>query len=189
MKLKLAVAFAVLLFANLAHADQITTGTGQLTIPTGSTVSSINLIPFPYGVEWGNTSLVSYTFSDGTGTTEGNPLLGFWGTIDFTAPVDGLSFSWFGTTIFAANDNAGDSFACFASPVCSGTEAFAGAGITQITWQAGDEEGGITAMSFTVDPPDPPSVPEPSALLLSGMGLAALIALACRNRTNGQKAN
>jgi hypothetical protein len=42
-------------------------------------------------------------------------------------------------------------------------------------------------MKFTLDPSDPlPSVPELSALLVSGMGLAALTGLAHRNRTKSQ---
>jgi hypothetical protein len=43
-------------------------------------------------------------------------------------------------------------------------------------------------MTFRVDATDPPGGPEPSSLLLSGIGLAALIGLARRNRTKGQKA-
>ncbi|MGA8452877.1 MAG: hypothetical protein WB707_21805, partial [Candidatus Acidiferrales bacterium] len=52
------------------------------------------------------------SFAGGTGDTEGNSLLGFNGTIDFTFPVDDLSFTWLGVTLFTASDNAGDSFLC-----------------------------------------------------------------------------
>jgi hypothetical protein len=187
MKVKLAVAFAVLLFASLAQADQIDTSTGVITIPDGSTVTSVDFIPFPHGEEWGNTYLVDYSFLGGTGETEGNSLLGYDGTIDFTSPVSDLSFSWLGVTLFTASDNVGDSFLCDVSCL-AGTEAFPGTGITEITWQAGDEQGGISAMTFTADPADPPPVPEPSTLLLSGLGLAALIGLARRKLARGQKA-
>jgi len=190
MKVKLAVAFAVLLFATLARADQIDTSTGPITIPSGSTVTAIDFIPIPHGLEWGNTSLVSYSFSDGTGESEGNSLLGYTGTIDFTTPVSDVSFAWLGVTLFTADDNVGDSYIC--DTICtSGTGAFPGTGITEITWQAGDEVGGITSLAFTLDasdPPDPPSVPEPSSLLLSCMGLAALLGLVRRNRTRRQDA-
>lgn len=129
---------------------------------------------------------MNYSFLGGTGDTEGNSLLGFDGAIDFTSPISDVSFSWLGVTLFTASDNVGDSFVCDTSCL-AGTEAFQGTGITEISWQGGDEEGGISSMTFTADATDPPGVPEPSSLLLSGMGLAALIGLARRNRTNGQK--
>lgn len=190
MKVKLAVAFAVVMFASLAQADQITTATGALTIPSGSSVTALDLIPIPHGLEWGDVYLADYSFAGGTGDTEGNSLLGYTGTIDFTSPVADLSFTWLGVTLFTASDNAGDSFLCDVSCL-AGTEAFSGTGITEISWQAGDEQGGISSMTFTVDPadpPDPPSVPEPSSLLLSGMGLATLIGFGRRKLGRGRAA-
>lgn len=178
---KLVVAFAVLAFASLACVEQIDISTGVITIPDGSTVTSITFIPFPHGVEWGNTSLVDYSFLGGTGETEGNSLLGFDGMIDFTAQVSDVSFTWLGVTLFMASDNVGDRFLC--DTICpAGTEAFQGTGITEINWQAGDEVGGISSMTFTVNPADPPSVPEPSSLMLAGMG-AGCVDCSCASQS------
>jgi hypothetical protein len=182
MKAKLVAAFAALLCASLVHADQVPTSTGWVTIPDGSTVTSITLIPYPDGEMWGNTSLVDYSFAGGTGYTTGNPLLGYNGTIDFSSPVSNVAFSWVATDTFQAGDNVGDFWADTSTENGSGTQTFLGTDITQINWFGGDEIGGITTLTYTVVPTDPPSVPEPSSLLLSGIGVAALIGLTFRNR-------
>jgi hypothetical protein len=184
MKLKLAFALAVLFFASQAHADIIQTSTGSLTIPDGSTVTATSIIQDPDGPEWGNTTLVDYSFAGGTGTAEGNFLLGYWGTIDFSSPVSDVSFNFIDASVFIATDNVGDIFGS-AEGQEEGTVSFPGPEITQINWQGGDEVGGITSLDST---PDSQSVPEPSSLMLSGIGLAALIALARRNRPELQMA-
>jgi len=175
MKLKLVVVLAVLFFASQALADQVPTSTGFVTIPDGSEVTSITFIPYPHGVEWGNASLVDFSFAGGVGDTEGNSLLGYTGTISFDSPVSDVSLSWIATDVFEVWDNVGDSWFDTSTDNGSGEITLPGAGITQITWQAGDEVGGITALDPT---PDSQSVPEPSSMLLSAMGIAALIGLA-----------
>lgn len=187
MKMKLAVAFAVLLFAGTVHADEIFTGTGELTIPDGSTVTSILFIPYPDGIEWNNAYQVTFTMPDMTGTVEGNSLLGYWATLDFAVPASDISFDWLASSVFYATDNLGD-IVGNGCEGCTGTGFFAGPGITQIYWQAGDEEGGIESISYTLDPTDPPqSAPEPSSLLLAGMGLAALICAGASHSYEGSE--
>jgi hypothetical protein len=175
VKMKLAIAFAVLMLATLARADSINTPTGILIIPDGSTVTSFGVAPYdtPLLEEiYGTPYFVDYSFADGTGETDGNALFNYGGTINFTVPVSSVTFSWVQGIIgdFGPTNPDGS----------SGVTTLTGS-ISQINWYAGDLLGGITSMSYTV--------PEPSSLLLSGMGLAALIGLARRNRTKGRKAS
>lgn len=185
MRVKLAVAFAVLLFAPLAHADEINTPTGILIIPDGSTVTAFGIAPPPTPLIeelFGTQYFVDYSFADGTGETAGNALASYSGVVNFSSPVSELTFSWVqGAVPFFFSDNMGASFTAPDDVGCcvfSGTVTLTGTDISQIEWSGGDLLGGITSMSYTVDA----SVPEPSSLLLSGMGLAALIGLARRNR-------
>jgi PEP-CTERM motif len=183
MKLKLAVALAVLLVASLARADNIeVAGIGSLTIPDGSTVTSIEIIPPLDGSIFGPTASIAYSFADGTGTTAGNIGIGYIGLIDFSTPVSDVTLDWFGNDAFQLTDSAGDEISC---GDCSGVSTLPGSGITQINWQVGGEEGGIESMSYTLDGTDPPGVPEPSSLLLTGFGLAASVGLARRRRRKG----
>jgi hypothetical protein len=174
MKMKLAVALAVLFFAFQAHADsgpiEIDDG---IYIPAGSTITSNTSAPMPQ-----EPGLLVYTvdfsFDGGTGDVSGNAIEGFAGGLVFTIPVEEVTFSWVGEP-FTATDNLGDEFdTIFDTPEGpTGTTTFSGTGITEIGFTSGDlSAGGITS----IDPiPDSQSVPEPSSLLLSVIGLAALL--------------
>lgn len=189
MKVKFAVAFAVLLFASVARADGIETDNGLVYIPDGSVVTSL-LDTEP------DLTVVSFTFADGTGVADANGVFGAGGTINFTVPVSDLSFGWVGNGngpgyVFDVTDNVGDIFHPSPTPSdpyppLTGTETFAGPGITSLGWGTYSVPGGISSLNYTLDTTAP--VPESSSLLLSGMGLAVLIGLARRHRTKGQKA-
>jgi hypothetical protein len=179
MKLKLAVAFAVLLFAVAVKADEVPAGYGTAYIPDGSVVTS----PITYSNNGEPEATFSFSFADGTGTFWDQGPEGAGGTIDFTTPVSALSVDWYGAD-FVAGDNLGDEYytpSDYDTP--TGTVAFAGPGITSMQWAVPNNTGlaGIESMTYTLDaadpPADPPSVPEPPSLLLLGMGLAALISL------------
>jgi hypothetical protein len=188
MKMKLAVALAVLFFANAVRADNVDVDSVPVFIPDGSTITSVNT-DYQQSA-FGPLIYVGYSFADGTGYALGNPGNGFGGEVNFTTPVSGLTFGWTGYQ-FLASDNAGDGYV---EPYPIGTygsinsEAFTGAGITQIIWSSTDTPGGIASLTYTLDSAGTSSVPEPSSLLLSGIGLAALIGLVRRNRKKGQKA-
>ena len=177
MKAKLVIAFTVLLLASVVRADQVNVNGVEMIIPDGSAVTSVTTNETPSGDLTYN---VDYSFADGTGSTEfelHSGDLSTNGEIYFTNPVSNVEFSYFGNP-FLVGDNVGDGFfAPEESTSYSGT--FAGPGITSIGWQGYSFVGGITSLSYTVDA----NVSEPSPLLLSGMGLAALIGFARRNRT------
>jgi hypothetical protein len=183
MRKQLVVAFAVLSFASLAHADGI--NVDGAVIPNGSVVTSVQQMSF----EGFPATLVSFSFADGTGWIENQYAFGSIGALDFTTPVSDLSLDWYGD-FFLASDNVGDVYyESNEDNSPTGIAAFAGPGITSVQWGFSVNSGtaGIESVSYTLDGTDPPSVPEPSALLLSGAGLAALISLACRNRVAAPK--
>jgi hypothetical protein len=191
MKLKLAVAFAVFLFATLARADSslIRDVTATSCGPcSGSPVTSPISLQAQFTVEAvtgeffnaGQAYLFTgteYEVMGITGTLNGSPMalaaapqgIGSWlyeqggdfglGTVYFTA--DG-SFSWL--------ENDGEF------------------NLLEILDANGDGYGTSNPINWTATDPPPAGTPEPSSLLLSGIGLAALIGLARRNRTKSQNA-
>jgi hypothetical protein len=178
MKMKLAVALVVLFFASQAHADGIETSEGFLTIPDGSTVTSLYAEPGTEPADpWEPPAVyvVDYSFAGGTGSAQGSAETGYEGVIDFSSPVTDLTFGWFGDPL-RVGDNAGDSF--LGIVITGGQETFSGPDITQVTWYSDFTAGGITSLSYVVESTgSPASLPEPSSLILSGIGLAALIGL------------
>jgi hypothetical protein len=186
MRVKLAVAFAVLLFASQAHADEVQTAVGPVYIPTGSTITLEQSIPDPWGPELGPglpsplpAVLLDFTFADGSGKIITAGVNGELGSIDFMTPVADLSLNWDGPDNYAPwfADNVGDSFFSHPNYGTSGTLDWSGPGILFVNFGSGNGDAGIDSMTYTLDSADPPNVPEPSALLLSGIGLAALIVL------------
>lgn len=114
MKVRLAAAFAVVLFATLARADSINTPTGTLIIPDGSTETAFGIAPPPTPqIEeiFGDQYYVDYSFADGTGETAGNYLASYSGQVNFSSPVSNVTFSWMqgGAVPFSFSDNMGDS--------------------------------------------------------------------------------
>jgi hypothetical protein len=185
VRVKLVVAFAVLLFASAVHADEVPTNLGVVYIPNGSVVTSIGQVIFE-GIPC---PVVSFTFADGTGVAEDQGPMGAIGSLAFTTPVVGLSYDWYAPGYWGSSDNLGDTyFTPNDYDASTGTVAFAGPGITSVEWDAPNNFGlvGIESMTYTLD--GPPSVPEPSSILLSGVGLVALIGLARRKRATGEKA-
>jgi hypothetical protein len=180
MKLKLAITFAVLLFACAVRAESVSAVEGyNVTIPDGSTVVSETIYPGPLGVP-DPYATVDYTFADGYGTStslaSGD---GSFGSISFAEPVSSLSFTWFSGDGFYFEATIADEGNTVGSVYCESvcppsampqpkTSSFTGP-VDGITWSAADF-GGITSMAYT-------PVPEPSSLLLLGMGLVALISL------------
>jgi hypothetical protein len=185
MKIKLVVAFVVLLFASLAQADTLllyepsdpTVLVSVIAIPDGSAITSESFIP-PGGSAIG-LWIVDYSFADGTGFAQGDTNDDVFGAITFTLPVSSVTFGWLGD-IFAVEASDGESFAACPNfyqgcGINSGVQTFAGNDITGLTWAGNDPGyGGISSLAYTLKPVN---ALEPSSLLLSAIGIAALFFL------------
>jgi hypothetical protein len=188
MKMKLAVAFAVLLFASLAQADSLTDPNGTILFPDGSVITSDTYVPSTYENGYDGYTEISFQFQDGNGevinlSQSGQ---GYFGGIGFTVPVTDLTITWDGNYLNAGGPNGevGNAY-CAASYPATCTTSFSGV-VSGISWDTqvfepgvgfldGNGSSGISSLSYTLDPEDQPSVPEPSSLLLTGMGLIALV--------------
>jgi hypothetical protein len=172
MKIALA-ALAVLLPATAVLADSVTSPNADavLIIPDGSTITSEYLLPDLFGGP-GVGLGVNFTIPDGTGTAEGLLDQGDEGEITFAMPVVDLTITWTTTDPGSISTNAGGE-----GSFGPATETFFLSGpVTNISWLNFEGYSGIESLSYTVDPVN---APEPSAFLLSGLGLAALIGLSC----------
>jgi hypothetical protein len=166
MKLKLALAFAVLSCATVVRANSVTVGELPLIIPDGSTVTATAIAVAP----WGDTYYIAdYTFAYGTGFTEVNVSQEIVsGELAFNEPESDVSFTYYGGDVIEVVDNLGDIFIGNSPGGALNSGEFAGPGITWLYWQDGVFVDGITSV-------DPPSVPENSTFLLLGIGIICLL--------------
>jgi hypothetical protein len=193
MKLKLAVAFAVLLFATLARADS-TPVTVDITA-TNCLCGNPSTTPINLSAQLTVEQVTGTFFNPGeayafTGTVD--EIVALTGTVNgfamslVQAPYgDGSWISAPGYSSYTGQPDPG------APGFLLGYIYFSADGIP--SWMFNDVtnylEGFDGSNTITYTATDPPAnAPEPSALLLSGIGLAALIGLARRNRTKSQNA-
>jgi hypothetical protein len=176
MKLALAVFVAVLASALPAAADSSSTSTYELSATAGFDANG-EQIEVSY----------SYQITVTTGVLEVNG-----GVEDFTnysttdlkyIVVDSAANNWAVTFFQGGGFSVSDGPLMFAGDLedcCNGIY------IDQELYNAQGPTGILLPQFWSAIPVE---TPEPSSLLLSGMGLAVLIGLASRNRTKGHKAS
>jgi hypothetical protein len=180
--MKLALAFALLLVASIARADGVETNQGPVYIPNGSTITSEQSIPDPWGESAGPglpsglpATLLDFTFADGSGQIITAGIYGELGSIDFATPVAGLTISWVGDYFWLA-DNVGDSFGYPNNNSSSGTSYWSGPGILVVNFGSGVGSAGVNSMTYALD--GPASVPEAPLWLMLVLGVGACLLIA-----------
>ena len=166
MKLKLVVALTAILLASVVRADSFTDGNGTIYYPDGSTITSYNYYPSTAENGYMGSSIIGFQFSDGIGVAYNylpNEDEEF-GAIWFNSPFSDLQVSWIGDiyiNFVGPNGEIGSDMNFVPGPVSS------------ISWDTDSTYSGSAGITSLTDPP-PPAVPEPSALLLSGLGITLL---------------
>jgi hypothetical protein len=169
----LAIALLVFVLASMARADTVTSPYGYtFTIPDGSVVTSFfNSRGLIFGVD--------FSFPDGSGLVQRELGIGEFGQIDFAIPVTNLKLIGFlgaggpGEQELSASSPTGFTFALCDNPIpteCEGPFDVTLSGpVSQVTFDS-FSQAAVTSMSYTV-----PTVPEPTTLFLTSLGLGCVL--------------